>query len=62
VLHVEKLLLTRGAYRINVALWDREGKSSYDWHWGKWGFRVQSHGRVGGQYEQPHRWEHAHDV
>jgi hypothetical protein len=53
---LERLRLVEGTYLLDVAAHDRDG-TPYDYHRGRYSFRVRSRVKDVGAYRPEHRWE-----
>jgi ABC-type polysaccharide/polyol phosphate transport system ATPase subunit len=60
-LHLDDLRLVEGTYLLDVAAHRRDG-TPYDYHRGRYSFRVKSRIKDVGVYRPPHRWEFAGGV
>jgi len=59
--HVERLDLTEGTYKLDVAVHKRDG-APYDYHRLLYTFRVKSRTKDVGIYRPPHRWHFSGNV
>jgi lipopolysaccharide transport system ATP-binding protein len=56
-LHLARLDLVGGKYRVNVGAYERNWKYAYDYHWHVYSLVVRPTGGENGILHPPHRWE-----